>query len=155
MSPISADQAAGGGRTEQAVAAPDRPWGHRDRGSSALELVIGVLGWTLVLAVLAAGYQFETSGDDVSDAAAQAARAATLTADPTTATQVAQDTARTRLRTGACEPGTVTIQVAVGGFRAGSTVHVSVSCRTNPPIGPTRRLTATADDVIDRYRGGL
>jgi hypothetical protein len=126
-----------------------------ERGSAALELAIGVIGWALALAVLATAYQVQAGGDDVSDAAAQAARAAALTATAHDAAAVARATAQDRLATGTCEHGSVRVSADVAAFRAGGTVAVTVSCRTDPPLGPTRTLSSTGEEPIDRYRGGL
>ena len=126
-----------------------------ERGSVALELPVGFLIWALALLVLASAYQLQSGSDDVADAAEQAARAASLTASPTDATSIARTTARARLGTGACQPGTVTVTVDVSDYRAGGTVAVTVSCRTHPLIGGSRTVRSTSDDVIDRYRGGL
>jgi hypothetical protein len=126
-----------------------------DRGSSALELCIGCGGWVLGLAVLAFAYQVQSGADDVADAAAQASRAASLTSAPGDAQQIARTTAVHRLLVGTCEPATVAVDTDVSTFRAGGSIQVTVSCRTDPPLGPARTLTATSEDVVDRYRGGL
>ena len=126
-----------------------------ERGSSALELCLAFGGWALGLAILAFAYQIQTGTDDVADAAAQAARAAAMTATSRDAQQVARSTALSRLRVGTCEPATVVVHTDVSGFQAGGTVEVAVSCRTDPPLGPNRTLTYTSEEAIDRYRGGL
>ena len=129
--------------------------GGRERGAAALDLAVWVIGWATAVALVAAAFQYQSSRDAVADAAAQAARAASLTATAPDAIQVARTTATTRLATGTCEAGSVAVRVQAGSFQAGASITVTVSCRTNPPIGFTRTLTATSDDIIDRYRGGL
>jgi len=127
----------------------------RDGGSASVELAAGIGAWVLGLLVLATAYQVQASNDDVAHAAAEAARAASLTAEPADAADVAGRTAAQRLVTGPCEPGTVTVDSDLADFRAGGVVRVTVACRTRPPIGAPRTLTYTAEEVIDRYRGGL
>lgn len=127
----------------------------RARGSSSLEFVISIGLWGCALAVLASAWQITTADTDVADAAGQAARAATLTAARADAVQVASATARARLSAGTCEPETIRVQVDVSQFQPGGTVHVTVSCRTDPPIGPRRTLSSTSEEIVDRYRGGL
>jgi hypothetical protein len=131
-----------------------RRWSGRDGGSFAVELAAAFGAWVLGIAVLAVAYQVQASSNSVAHAAREAARAASLTADPSTAARTARDTATGRLAAGACQPDSVAVDVDTTRFRAGGTVTVIVRCRTDPPIGPSRTLTATADEVIDRYRGG-
>jgi hypothetical protein len=126
-----------------------------DEGSVSVELGAGIGAWVLGVLVLATAYQVQASNDDVAHAAAEAARAASLTAAPADAADVAARTAAQRLITGPCQPGTVTVEADVADFRAGGVVRVTVVCRTRPPIGAARTLTYTAEEVIDRYRGGL
>ena len=127
----------------------------RERGSVAVELGVGAVIWVIAVLVLGAVYQLTTSSDDVADAAAQAARAASLTAAPADAIDTATALVHQRLAVGACAPASVSVAVDVSDFRAAGTVTVTVACRTRPRIGPARTLRSTADEVIDTYRGGL
>jgi hypothetical protein len=126
-----------------------------EKGSAAIELAIGVIGWAIGIALLATAYQIQAGNDDVADAAAQAARAAALTASPADASRVARTTAQDRLVTGTCEASTLAVTTDVARFRAGGSVVVTVSCRTAPPLGRARTLSRSAEEPIDRYRGGL
>jgi len=129
-------------------------WSGRDDGSFAVELAAAFGAWVLGIVVLAVAYQVQASSNGVAHAAREAARAASLTSDPSTAARTARETATDRLAAGTCQPHSVAVEVDTTEFHAGGTVTVIVRCRTDPPIGPSRTLTATADEVIDRYRGG-
>lgn len=121
----------------------------------AVEFGVGALIWAAGMFVLAAMYQLSTSADDVADAAAQASRAASLSAAPQDAVRAATDLAHQRLATGACDPASVTVAVDVRDFRAGGQVSVTVTCRNRPRIGRPHTFSATSDEVIDTFRGGL
>lgn len=124
-------------------------------GSFSLELAVGASIFVVAVLLLAFVYQVEQTGAALTSAAREAARAASLTADPNDAAQAARQLATSRLTGGTCVPGTVTVATNTAGFTAGGTVTVAVACRTHPTIGPARSLRASADAVIDRYRGGL
>jgi Flp pilus assembly protein TadG len=128
--------------------------GRDERGSFAVELAAGFGAWVLGIVVLATAYQIQASSNVVAHAAREAARAASLAADPMTATRVAEQTVVDRLASSPCEPGTAAVEVDTTRFGADGAVTVTVTCRTDPPIGPDRSLTAFADEVIDRFRGG-
>jgi Flp pilus assembly protein TadG len=125
-----------------------------ERGSFGVELAAGFGIWVLGIVVLATVYQIQASSNVVAHAAREAVRAASLAADPMTATRVAEQTVVARLASSPCEPGTVAVDVDTTRFGAAGTVAVTVSCRTDPPIGSSRLLTSSADEVIDRFRGG-
>jgi hypothetical protein len=129
--------------------------GFPDAGSAALELAVGVFAWAAGLLLVASAYQLLGSRDDVAHAAGAAARAAAMAPTVREAAEAARVTAERRLAIGPCERGSVTVRVDGRDFRAGGTIQVDVSCRTDPLLGGTRTVTATADEVLDRYRGGL
>jgi Flp pilus assembly protein TadG len=126
-----------------------------DEGSYAVELAAAFAAWVLGVGVLAVAYQIQASGNAVAHAAREAARAASLAADPGAAVRLAGETAGNRLAQSPCEPSSVGVDVDITDFRAGGTVTVSVACRTDPPIGPVRTLRSSADEIVDRYRGGV
>jgi Flp pilus assembly protein TadG len=124
-------------------------------GSASVEFAAAFGVWILGVAVLAAAYHLQATSNVVAHAAREAARAASLAADPGAAARVARQTASARLAQSPCEPGSVGVEVDTSDFRAGGIVVVSVHCRTDPPIGPVRILRSSADEVVDRYRGGV
>ena len=94
----------------------------------------------------------------ISDAAHQAARAASIAPTPSTATAQAQQAAATALsgRGLACQRFTVTMDL--GGFTPGGTVRATVTCTTGLSdlalldVPGSRTLSATFTSVIDTYR---
>ncbi|WP_239309763.1 hypothetical protein [Frankia sp. Cj3] len=128
---------------------------HWDAGSFSLEFAAGWAIFLLAVVVVVVVYQAQESGTAVTTAAREAARAASLTADQDEAVAAATSLARTLLAESVCNRNSIDVTTATDGFRAGGTVTVAVSCRTDPPIGPSRTVRATAEEIIDRYRGGL
>jgi Flp pilus assembly protein TadG len=141
-----------------------RPWpwpGARrggERGSAAVEITLLapllVLLWLLVVFL----YRVTEAQAVISDAAHQAARAASIAPSPATATAQARQAADTALsgRGLACQQFTVT--VGLGGFRPGGTVRATVTCTTGLSdlallaVPGSRTLSASFTSVIDTYR---
>jgi hypothetical protein len=134
---------------------PGRPALTSATGSAAIELAIGIFGWMAALLLVAAVYQLQAGSADVAHAAAEAARAASMTSGPADAERVATSTAEARLVQGPCEPNSVVVDVDTARFRAGGSVVVAVTCHIDALLGSSRTVTATGDEAIDRYRGGL
>ena len=94
----------------------------------------------------------------ISDAAHQAARAASIAQSPATAAAQARQAAGTALsgRGLACQH--FTVSVGLGGFRPGGTVRATVTCTTGLSdlallaVPGSRTLSASFTSVIDTYR---
>ncbi len=132
-----------------------RSRGAADRGSFAVELAAGFGIFVLALAVLAVAFQTRQASDAVGEAVREAARAASLATSPADATRQATDTARAALASSGCAPDSVTLHTDTSDFRAGGWVTVTAHCRVDLLLGPSRWIDSTADEIIDRFRGGL
>ncbi|MBL7489713.1 pilus assembly protein [Frankia sp. AgB1.9] len=130
----------------------------RERGSAAVELaLLAPLLVLLALAVLAAGRQTEARMQ-VNDAAAAAARAATIARTPTDAVSAARDAVAgmTTGDTAGCQTPTVSLDVS--DFVPGGTVTATVQCTvrlgdlTGLGLPGSVTLTASASEVLDKYR---
>ena len=127
-------------------------------GSAAVEVVLitPILIGLLVLMVMLG--RIEAARGTVDAAARDAARAASLTADPTSAATAGADAADASTRTAGlqCRPLTTTITTASG---PGGSVVANVSCTvalgdlaTGLHIPATRTITGRFAAPIDRYR---
>ena len=130
-----------------------------ERGSVAAETAIAIP--ILVAVLVFAGVLIGRGVDarlQVNDAAAQAARAASLTRTPSAASTAATQTADQALSgsDASCQNPAVSVDVAQ--FRPGGVVTVTVSCHLDlsqaallgVPVSKT--LTATASSPIDTFR---
>jgi Flp pilus assembly protein TadG len=136
-----------------------RPAGRRrgsDRGSAAVEItLLTPLLVLMLLFVVFLGRVTEAQAV-ISDAAHQAARAASIA--PTPAAAQARQAAATALsgRGLACRHFTVTVDLA--GFRPGGSVRATVTCTTGLSdlalldVPGSRTLSASFTSVIDTYR---
>ena len=131
-----------------------------ERGSIAVEVaVIAPALLFLMLLVVFAGKVAEADGN-VERAASDAARAASLRQDPADATADAQTTAAANLAAAGVPCRTLTTIVDTDDFRPGGIVTVTVRCEASMVdvtlLGVPGRLTftATAVEVVDRFRGG-
>jgi Flp pilus assembly protein TadG len=124
------------------------------------ELAIVMFVWLLgcVALVVFAGRVAQAEGD-VQSAAQEAARAATLTGNPSQADEVARQVAADNLTTsGVACTGTPTIQVDISDFTPGGYVAVTVTCTANfadiayLKVPGTRDFQSTATEIIDVYR---
>jgi Flp pilus assembly protein TadG len=131
-----------------------------DRGTVTVEMLL--IGFPLALVMLAFATLVIRLGSahiDVGNAAAAAARAASLERTADQATAAARQAATADLTTGDSSCRQVTVTVDNANFRAGGTVTVAVACTVNLadlPMGgltANRRLTATSTSPIDTYRG--
>lgn len=137
---------------------PDR-WWRDDRGSVAVEVaVVAPALVVLLLLVVFAGRVAEADGN-VTRAAGEAARAASLRQDPGAARHDAETVARENLEAAGTQCSSLGVEVDVGDFEPGGTVAVHVSCTTSMAdvallgVPGTRTFSAQAVEVIDTFRG--
>jgi Flp pilus assembly protein TadG len=133
-------------------------WRGGERGSAAVEITL--LTPLLVIMLLFVVFLGRVTGAQaaISDAAHQAARAASIAPTPATAAAQAQQAAATALsgRGLACQHFTVTMDL--GGFRPGGTVRATVTCTTGLSdlalldVPGRATLSASFTSVIDTYR---
>jgi Flp pilus assembly protein TadG len=126
-----------------------------DDGSYAVEFAVAAALVLIALLLLAVTYQTSQSSAAVTAAAREAARAASLAPSAEDAEAAADQTVRARITPGQGPCADVSVTTTTTSFRAAGTVSVAVTCRTGSLLGHRRVMHATADEVIDRYRGGL
>jgi Flp pilus assembly protein TadG len=129
-----------------------------DAGFGALELVI-VTPVLLVMLLLVVGFGRLTHGRQlVQQAAAAAARAATLDSDPGQAGTDAEQAAHDTLTQAGVSCRTFNASVDTGDFRPGGQVTVTVTCTTSlSDLGlvgfpGAKTLTASATSPLEQYR---
>jgi Flp pilus assembly protein TadG len=128
------------------------------RGAVSTELaVLTPLLIGFMLLVVFSGRVAQAEGD-VAHAAHEAARAASLTADPASANETAQETATANIAEGAVACRNLDVSVDTSNFAAGGQVAVTVSCEAAfadiamLAFPGSRTFAATAVEVIDTYR---
>lgn len=133
---------------------------HNDRGSIAVEVaVIAPALLLLMLLVVYAGKVSEADGN-VERAASDAARAASLRQHPGDAATDAHDTATANLAAAGVPCLTLTTDVDTEHLVPGGTVTVTVRCEASMAdvtllgVPGRRTFTATAVEVVDRFRSG-
>ena len=128
------------------------------RGAVSTELAVltpVLIGFMLL--VVFAGRVAQVEGDVV-NAAHEAARAASLTADPTSASHAAQTVATANIAEGTVACRNLDVSVDTTGFAAGGQVAVTVTCHAAfadiamLAVPGARTFSATAIEVIDTYR---
>ena len=131
---------------------------HREHGSVSVELVlITPLLLVLVLVVVYTGRLVHVRLQ-LESAASQAARAASLTRDQTSATQAATDTARATLDELAISCASLDVATDVSAHRPGGQVTVRLVCAVGQdhlaglPVPAQRTITAEATSAVDRWR---
>lgn len=131
-----------------------------DRGSASAEVVVLIVGLFAVVMVLFYAGRTLLTYRDVTNAAYQAARDASIARNAGDAATTAQSTAETMLADTVlqCTP-TTTVDVSAFGTDPGQegTLSVQVDCQVNvadlPLIGvSTVRMSATSTSPIDTYR---
>lgn len=127
----------------------------RDDGSYAVEFAVAAAVVLLALLIVAVAYQASQSSAAVTAAAREAARAASLAASPAEAESAADQIVHARITPGSGPCTDVSVVTTTTSFHAAGTVHVAVTCRTASLFGHRRVVHASADEIIDRYRGGL
>jgi Flp pilus assembly protein TadG len=131
---------------------------HAQRGAVSTELaVLAPLLIGFMLLVVFAGRVAQAEGD-VSHAAHEAARAASLVASPAAAVEAGEETAAANIATGAVGCRRLDVSIDTGDFGAGGQVIVTVTCEASfadiamLAVPGRRTFTATAVEVIDTYR---
>ncbi|MCK9895034.1 hypothetical protein MXD60_10555 [Frankia sp. AgB32] len=127
----------------------------RDEGAHSVEFAAGWAIFLAAVAIIAVAFQTQQGRAGVRSAAREAARAASLAATPADADLQADAVGHRELAGASCAAGSETITTDVGRFAPGGIITVTVRCRLHPVLGPTRVVTASSDEIIDRYRGGL
>jgi Flp pilus assembly protein TadG len=129
-----------------------------ERGSAAVEItLLTPLLVIMLLFVVFLGRVTEAQAV-ISDAAHQAARAASIAQSPATATAQARQAADTALSGRGLACHHFTVSVGLGGFRPGGTVRATVTCTTGLSdlalleVPGSRTLSASFTSVIDTYR---
>lgn len=137
-----------------------RRWGHSDHaGNAAIELLLLTLPLLGFVLLVVFGGRWVRAEGDVTRAAHEAARAASLTATPSAATKVARQTASANLEVGAVGCRHHRVEVDTSHFRAGGQVGVAVDCNasfidlTLLAIPGSRTFRGAAVEVVDRHRG--
>ncbi len=130
-----------------------------DRGSVAVEVAVVAPAFVfLMLLVTFAGRVAEADGN-MTRAASEAARAASLRQHPPDATADAETVAAANLSAAGIECVDLVVVVDTSDFAPGGTVTVELSCSTSMAdvtllgVPGTRTFTSAATEVIDRYRG--
>lgn len=131
---------------------------HDDRGSVAVETaVIAPALVALLLLVVFAGRVAQAEGD-VRRASSEAARAASLEANPDTATTAAVDTAAANLAASGVACGDLDTTVDTTNFTPGGAVAVTVRCVVSMAdvsllgVPGQRTFESRSVEIIDRYR---
>ncbi len=127
-------------------------------GSVTAELVLLTPLLILMLLFVVALGRLAGARLDVNGAAAQAARAASMARDPTTATAMAQQTATAALGSDHVTCAQLTVSTDTAQFAPGGSVAVTVTCTvglsdlTGLRLPASESVTSTATSVIDTYR---
>ena len=130
----------------------------RDDGSATLELVLLTPLLLLLLLLVVLGGRYAQTRADVDAASRDAARAASLARDSSSAKSAASDAARSRLTEGGVMCRTLDVSVDTSDFRAGGNVVSTVACTvdlsdlTGLGVPVSRTLSATFAEPIDEYR---
>jgi Flp pilus assembly protein TadG len=129
-----------------------------EAGSVATELVLLTPLLILMLLFVVALGRLAGARLDVDGAAAQAARAASIARDPSTATAMAQETATAALGSDGVTCGHLTVTTDTAQFAPGGQVAVTVTCNvglsdlTGLRLPASEAVSSTATSVIDVYR---
>lgn len=132
-----------------------------DRGATAsVELALLTPALLAMLMVTTLVFRITQAAAEVTDIAAEAARAASLERAPADAAAAAQATAAANLTAGEVTCVDLQVTTDTGAFVPGGLVTVTVTCTADLSdlvllaVPATRTLSATAREVIDTYRGG-
>jgi Flp pilus assembly protein TadG len=130
-----------------------------DQGSATLETILMIPILVFAFILIPATYHGVNAKLRLDEAAAQAARDATLATSPGQAEQAAsQDIAQDLEGLGAACSQT-TDEIDVGQLAPGSTVTVTLTCHTTAQamaglsLGANWQISATARSVVDQYAG--
>jgi Flp pilus assembly protein TadG len=139
-----------------------RPWARDERGSAAIEAVIGVPAFLLFVGLIIFGGRTATTHQSVETAAADAARSASLERTTASARTQAISAATTSLTNQGihCLDIDVTVDASQFSRAVGeaATVSVTVQCRLDlsdlsiPGVPGSRLIRATSTSPIDTWR---
>ena len=135
---------------------------NRERGSAAIEAVIGIPAFGLFLVLIILGGRVTIAHQAVESAAAASARAASISRTQGQAQTAASAGATTSLRNQSVNCLTTQVRVDTSGFAAPAgtpaSVGATVTCVVNlsdlalPGLPGSRSITATASSPLDTYR---
>ena len=137
-----------------------RPCPGDTRGVLSLEFVLVVVGVLGALMLVAAAWRLGQTRGDMRDAAAEAARAASLVQHPRAAADAAEQVVLASLGRRQVRCSELGITADVASLRPGGSVSVRVRCVTRLEDLALLRvpgsvvLDAAATEVVDRRRGG-
>lgn len=132
----------------------------REQGSLSAELVLVTPALVLLMLFVVFAGRLGSAAADVRQAAAEAARTASLHASPAAADAAARDTATANLAASGVDCAATDITVDTAGLNPGGTVAVMVRCIVAlddvalTGLPGSRTLQAEAVEVVDLYRGG-
>ncbi|MCO1575884.1 pilus assembly protein [Crossiella sp. SN42] len=130
-----------------------------ERGSAAAELVLLTPLLILVLLFVVFCGKLAHISLRLNDAAHQAARAATLTREPSQATASARGTAEAALASAGINCRSLAVTAGTGQFRPGGAVNVTLTCRVDVSqltmlgVPGTHVVTASSSSPLDTHRG--
>lgn len=132
------------------------------RGSAAIEAIIGVTAFGLFIGLIVAGGRVAMARQAVETAANDAARAASIARSSSEASSDASEAARGSLDAQGVSCTTTTIQVDTAGFAApvgtAGEVRATVTCTVRlsdlavPGVPGSRTITESVTSPIDAYR---
>jgi Flp pilus assembly protein TadG len=132
----------------------------RARGSVAVELVLVVPLFVVLLLAIAHGGRVLHAQTQVRAVAGEAARAASLARTPAEAARAAQSAAATARPAGGLGCRSLGVELDASGFRPGGQVAVTVRCQASLSdlgllgVPGSRSLSARSVEVIDQWRAG-
>jgi Flp pilus assembly protein TadG len=131
-----------------------------ERGSVAAELTLLMPALLMLLLFVVFCGRLAEARLRVNDAAHQAARAATIARNPTQASTDAQAAAQNSLAQAGVSCRQLAVDTQLAGFQPGATLSVTLTCHLDTAdlallsLPTTIGVSARADSVIDRWRGG-
>ena len=130
-----------------------------ERGTAVIELAIVTPAVILLLMFVVAAGRLAQARTDVYGAAADAARALSVRQEPADATSDARRSAERALSDRPTSCRRLDVGVDTSGLHPGGTVAARVTCTVRLSdlgllgLPGTRDVSATAHEVVDRYRG--
>ncbi|MBV9161968.1 MAG: pilus assembly protein [Pseudonocardiales bacterium] len=134
--------------------------GDDERGSVAAELTLLMPALLVLLLFVVFCGRLAEAHLRLDDAAHQAARAATIARSPTQASTDAQAAAQNSLAQAGVNCRQLAVDTPLAGFQPGATLSVRLTCHLDAAdltllsLPTTIEISAHADSVIDRWRGG-
>ena len=129
-----------------------------DQGSATLELAILTPAVLVLFGLAIAAARIEIAGGAVEQAAAAAAREASIARTESTSRMAATETARDSLRNQGVTCGVLEVAVDTAGVGLPAQIQVGVACTVRlsdlavPGMPGTKTLQARAASPLDRYR---